>query len=103
MFFSETSPVVQTTHGKVRGALLKSPYCSPFYAFDGVPYAQPPVGSLRFKEPREVKPWSGILDCTQPPNFCLQSEKYVGKVKGSEDCLYLNISVKTVSNFLYNC
>ncbi|XP_032312236.1 esterase B1-like [Drosophila ananassae] len=92
---NETSPVVQTTHGKVRGALLKSPYCSPFYAFDGVPYAQPPVGSLRFKEPREVKPWSGILDCTQPPNFCLQSEKYVGKVKGSEDCLYLNISVKT--------
>ncbi|KAH8335472.1 hypothetical protein KR074_002897, partial [Drosophila pseudoananassae] len=96
--FSETSPVVQTTHGKVRGSLLKSPYCEPFYAFDGVPYAEPPIGSLRFKEPHDIKPWSGILDCTQPPNICLQADKYLEKVKGSEDCLYINISVKTLSS-----
>ncbi|KAH8250293.1 hypothetical protein KR026_010218, partial [Drosophila bipectinata] len=94
--FSEASTVVQTTHGKVRGTLLKSPYCEPFYAFDGVPYAEPPIGSLRFKEPHEMKPWSGILDCTQQPNVCLQADKNLEKVKGSEDCLYLNISVKSL-------
>jgi len=41
---------VQTTHGKVQGKLLKGIYEDPFYAFDGIPYAVPPLGTLRFKE-----------------------------------------------------
>ncbi|KAH8420847.1 hypothetical protein KR222_006734, partial [Zaprionus bogoriensis] len=94
---SEASPVVQTTHGPVRGTLLKTLYDEQFYGFDGIPYAQPPVGELRFRAPQLAKSWNGILDCTKPKDKCLQVSSYTQQVEGSEDCLYLNISVKTVS------
>lgn len=98
VFFSnEDAPVVQTTHGKVRGILLKSLYDEQFYAFDGIPYAVPPLGTLRFKEPHDLKPWHGIRDCSKPLSKCLQVSTLTKEVEGSEDCLYLNISVKTVS------
>ncbi|KAH8369272.1 hypothetical protein KR009_006102 [Drosophila setifemur] len=98
MIFRDTAPVVQTTHGKVRGTRLKSLYDEQFYAFDGIPYAEPPLGDLRFKEPREVKPWSGILDCSQPRDKCLQPVKGQQVVEGSENCLYLNVSVKSLQS-----
>ncbi|KAH8279023.1 hypothetical protein KR018_012577, partial [Drosophila ironensis] len=91
---SEAAPVIQTTHGKVRGTLLKSLYDDQFYAFDGIPYAVPPLGTLRFKEPHDLKPWYGIRDCSQPQSKCLQVSSYTKLVEGSEDCLYLNVSVK---------
>ncbi|KAH8335477.1 hypothetical protein KR074_002898, partial [Drosophila pseudoananassae] len=90
----EKSPVIQTTHGKVRGTVLKSLYDELFYAFDGIPYAVPPLGTLRFKEPHDIKPWYGIRDCSQPQRKCLQVSSYTKLVEGSEDCLYLNVSVK---------
>nr|XP_017035557.1 esterase B1-like isoform X2 [Drosophila kikkawai] len=92
------SPVVQTTHGKVRGTLLKGLYDEKFYAFDGIPYAVPPLGTLRFKEPHDLKPWYGIRDCSKPLDKCLQVSTYSQLVEGSEDCLYLNISVKTLKS-----
>ncbi|KAH8374612.1 hypothetical protein KR200_002011, partial [Drosophila serrata] len=94
-FSSNSSPVVQTTHGKVRGTLLKGIYDEQFYAFDGIPYAVPPLGTLRFKEPHALKPWYGIRDGSKPLDKCLQVGSYTKLVEGSEDCLFLNISVKT--------
>ncbi|XP_017081854.1 esterase B1 [Drosophila eugracilis] len=94
--YKEVSPVVQTTHGKVKGTLLKGIYDDQFYAFDGIPYAVPPLGTLRFKEPHALKPWHGIRDCSKPLNKCLQVSSVTKLVEGSEDCLYLNISVKTL-------
>ncbi|XP_016953856.1 esterase B1 [Drosophila biarmipes] len=94
--YTESSPVVQTTHGKVRGTLLKGIYEDPFYAFDGIPYAVPPLGTLRFKEPHDLKPWHGIRDCSKPSDKCLQVSSYTKLVEGSEDCLYLNVSAKTL-------
>ena len=38
----------------------------------GVPYAQPPVGDLRFRHPRPIDPWDGIKDTTKKPNTCVQ-------------------------------
>ncbi|XP_046866268.1 esterase B1-like [Drosophila willistoni] len=94
--YSEVSPVVETTHGKVQGTLLKTIYDEPFYAFDGVPYAEPPLGKLRFKQPFDLKPWLGVRDCTKPLDKCLQVHTQTKNIEGSEDCLYLYISVKTV-------
>jgi len=68
-----------------------------YYSFDGIPYAQPPLGELRFKEPQDATPWNGVLDCTQPRDKCLQVNYFNKKLEGSEDCLYLNIAVKRVS------
>ncbi|KAH8359338.1 hypothetical protein KR093_006072, partial [Drosophila rubida] len=94
----ETSPVLKTTHGLVRGALLKSIYDDPYYAFDGIPFAQPPLGELRFKEPLDATPWSGILDCLELREKCLQANKQTLEIEGSEDCLYLNVAAKKLKS-----
>lgn len=74
--------------------------------FQGVPYAKPPVGGLRFHSPVEPEPWEGELDCTRPNAVaCQYSRRKIAatsclrpdpnqkheKPAVSEDCLYLNI------------
>ncbi|XP_017874202.1 PREDICTED: esterase B1-like [Drosophila arizonae] len=93
---TESSPVVQTTHGQVRGALLTTLYDDLYYSFDGIPYAEPPLGELRFREPQDAKPWRGTLDCTVPKDKCFQVGSISQQIEGSEDCLYLNIAAKSV-------
>ncbi|XP_066964902.1 juvenile hormone esterase-like isoform X1 [Macrobrachium rosenbergii] len=60
-----------------------------FYAFKGIPYAKPPVGKLRFKDPVGNVKWNGKRkgDSDPPPCPQLVESKFVG----SEDCLYLNV------------
>ena len=38
----------------------------------GIPYAQPPIGNLRFRHPRPIDPWEGIKETTKKPNSCIQ-------------------------------
>src|SRR5690606_8460271 len=66
---SGSSSVVQTTSGSVRGF---SPV--PFVqAFLGVPYAEPPLGCLRFLAPAPITSLRpGIIDATQPAKGCIQ-------------------------------
>ena len=62
--------------------------------FRSVPYAQPPIGDLRFMAPRKPDSWTGRLDATQFPNRCVQAQSGIfGQAIGaiSEDCLYLNV------------
>ncbi|XP_054746991.1 esterase B1-like [Anastrepha obliqua] len=87
-------PTVSTTHGKVRGQMRQGVYGDIYYSFDGIPYARPPLGELRFKSPQPAEPWLGVRDCTKCPPKCMQCNRYTGVVEGSEDCLYLNVYVK---------
>ncbi|MEG0505150.1 MAG: carboxylesterase family protein, partial [Raoultibacter sp.] len=76
--------VVTTDKGVVRGALEDG-----VRVFRGIPFAEPPLGELRFAAPREALAWEGecaCLECKEPP---LQLDD--GTVIGSEDCLYLNL------------
>jgi para-nitrobenzyl esterase len=68
-------------------------------AFKGIPFAAPPVGDLRWREPQPVAPWQGTRDasrygavCIQPPG---QNRLNIAAMEGSpplsEDCLYLNV------------
>ncbi|XP_034252085.1 venom carboxylesterase-6-like [Thrips palmi] len=58
----------------------------------GIPFARPPVGKYRFKEPKPTKPWQGVWDATKLPPKCIQYDRYpVSAVLGEEDCLYLNV------------
>lgn len=65
----------------------------------GIPYAAPPVGTLRWRAPRRAQSWTGIRDarhfasaCTQVGNFfATNNEDFFGRLFGSEDCLYLNV------------
>lgn len=55
----------------------------------GVPYAKPPVGELRWKAPQSPDKWEEVLDAKEFKDVSIQLER--GNIKGSEDCLYLNI------------
>lgn len=60
-------------------------------SFQGIPYAQAPVGELRWKAPLPARAWSGSLDATQPAKHCPQENKQQD-ARASEDCLYLNVT-----------
>ena len=64
--------------------------------FKGIPFAQPPVGDLRWREPQPVKKWSGVRNAGQFGPTCMQrlspGADYWLRGNGmSEDCLYLNV------------
>ena len=53
----------------------------------GIPFADPPVGELRFRSPRQYSgSWEGEKEFMSTPADC-----YTGKARTSEDCLYLNV------------
>jgi len=65
-------------------------------SFKGVPFGQPPVGDLRWREPQPVKNWKGVRNADQFGPRCMQrtspAADYWFRSNGmSEDCLYLNV------------
>lgn len=114
--------IVKTSNGPVRGHEIKSNETGgKFCSFQGIPYAKPPLGPLRFKvsilqylfqshvtyhvcllvsvlpyqffrqPPEPVEPWSEVRDCREEGNVCIQNHMYLRDLRGSEDCLYLNV------------
>ena len=64
--------------------------------FKGIPFAEPPIGDLRFKKPIPVKEWPKTIDAYDWPNSCYQDFTIFPKeallnTNISEDCLYMNI------------
>jgi hypothetical protein len=53
---NDTSPVVTTVHGALRGSVIQSRLGRPIYSFRGVRFAQPPVGNLRFEVRTAIVP-----------------------------------------------
>jgi para-nitrobenzyl esterase len=97
--------IVQIDAGSLRGSRIGSAI-----AFRGIPYAQPPVGELRWKPPQPPIPWQGVKEATQPGNACSQrasglvpffapmAQAYGSKfeqppIQSSEDCLFLDVWV----------
>lgn len=81
----EDRPLVQVNEGLVRG-LTTTLYNITYLEFLGIPYATPPLGPLRFKNPVPAEPWEGELDASTLPPPCDQLV-----LMGREDCLYLNV------------
>jgi len=82
--------VVRTDAGLVAGEALPDGR----RLFRGIPFAQPPVGPLRWKPPLPVKPWRGIRDATRSAPGCMQVDydwNHGNAVNQSEDCLYLEV------------
>lgn len=83
---AQTGPVVKTTLGEVAGVAA-----GPAESFKGIPFAAPPVGSLRWKAPAPAAAWSGVRDGSKFAPSCYQQARN-GRVDNlSEDCLYLNV------------
>ncbi|CAB0029994.1 unnamed protein product [Trichogramma brassicae] len=88
--------IVETKLGKIQGfsdtGLLDTEWCS----FLGIPFAKPPLGDLRFRDPVPAEPWSDVRKATNYSNFCTQYDIPYKQPGGSEDCLYLNIFTKKI-------
>lgn len=60
--------------------------------YKGIPFAAPPLGSLRWRPPQPVANWSGTLHADHFSPTCMQTiESWMGPLHTSEDCLYLNV------------
>ncbi|PNF24245.1 Esterase FE4 [Cryptotermes secundus] len=66
----DTSPLVTTVHGVLRGSVIQSRLGRPIYSFRGVRFAQPPVGNLRFKLPeKQHNPERPVMVFFHPGGF----------------------------------
>ncbi|WP_293975945.1 carboxylesterase family protein [Sphingomonas sp.] len=78
--------------GRVSGTMLSSGV----KAYLGIPFAEPPVGQLRWSAPRPIR-WDGIFNADRKGAECIQVLRphninhYFGEEPSSEDCLYLNV------------
>ena len=95
----DSNPVLSIEGGKVTGVQTPT---KGIIAYKGIPFAAPPVGDLRWKEPQPVVPWQGVKvadkygdaasQVTWDPNSFYGKEwRASGSVPFSEDCLYLNV------------
>ncbi|MBN8231803.1 carboxylesterase/lipase family protein [Corallococcus macrosporus] len=88
----QSAPVVSTVEGQLQGVVEEG-----MYAFKGIPYAQPPVGPLRWRPPAPVMPWKHIRQASKCGQSSLQSREDCiaggggDPVPMGEDCLYLNV------------
>jgi para-nitrobenzyl esterase len=83
--------IVHVAQGDLAG-IPAQPYSS-ILLFRGIPYAAPPVGDLRWREPQPPAPWIGVRDATSYGAICYQagSSLRIPRSNMSEDCLTLNI------------
>lgn len=84
---------VKTANGTVEST---APPTDGVRSFKGIPFAQPPVGDLRWREPQPPKNWSGVRNADTFGPACMQrlspNADYWFRGDGmSEDCLYLNV------------
>ncbi|QRR02493.1 carboxylesterase/lipase family protein [Dyadobacter sandarakinus] len=85
------APTAKTVNGTVEGVQEQSG----IRAFKGIPFAAPPVGALRWREPQPVKNWQGVRKTIKFGPRAMQNAVFgdMGfRSDGmSEDCLYLNV------------
>src|SRR6185503_9413014 len=70
---SPANPVVMVDAGALEGRIDST---SGALAFNGIPYAAPPVGDLRWRAPQPVKRWDGVRDASRIGLNCMQHRPY---------------------------
>eukprot|EP00049_Salpingoeca_infusionum_P011927 m.210897 g.210897 ORF g.210897 m.210897 type:complete len:568 (-) comp15054_c0_seq8:232-1935(-) len=79
--------IVHTSAGSLKGRQVDGTDY-----FLGIPFAQPPLGKLRWREPQPLEPWQGVRDALLYGPDCYSSKgDYIYLGNKSEDCLYLNV------------
>lgn len=96
---SESNPTLTIEGGQITGVPTAT---KGVIAYKGIPFAAPPVGELRWKEPQPVIPWEGVKKADSygaaamqvawdPESFYGKEWRASGTVPFNEDCLYLNV------------
>jgi len=96
---SDSNPVLTIEGGQIIGVQTPT---EGIIAYKGIPFAAPPIGNLRWKEPQPVVPWEGVKVADtygdaasqttwDPESFYGREWRASGSVPFTEDCLYLNI------------
>ncbi|XP_074864354.1 fatty acyl-CoA hydrolase precursor, medium chain-like isoform X2 [Carettochelys insculpta] len=103
-------PEVATKYGRLQGKQTGVKGTDGLVnVFLGIPFAKPPLGSLRFSPPQPPEPWKGVRVATAYPPMCLQDIEWIERLMTmlkakhppltvSEDCLYLNVFTPAHSN-----
>jgi carboxylesterase type B len=90
----QSAPIVETGQGAVRGMCEGD-----VYVFRGIPYAEPPVGELRFRPPVPRRRWDGVHDATRFGACHIQTYDPIegpllnaaSRPPAGDDCLNLNV------------
>ena len=85
----QVNPVVSVSTGQLGGSRTSDGVA----VFKNIPFAQPPVGDLRWREPLPAKAWTGVRDATAFGPMCNQNDNK--QLPHSEDCLQLNVWTPT--------
>lgn len=88
---ASTVPTASVRDGKLQGR-----HAEGLSVFQGIPFAAPPTGALRWREPQPVQPWNGVRKADAYAASCMQKTGMPVSAGGttgplSEDCLYLNV------------
>lgn len=101
---SQVTPVLTTTGRPVattEGGVLSGVLEHGVFIFRGIPYAAPPVGDRRWREPAPAVAWTGVRSADKPGKNCIQDQVYSDidafAAGISEDCLYLNVWTTTTN------
>ncbi|MHA1885151.1 MAG: carboxylesterase/lipase family protein [Promethearchaeota archaeon] len=88
----EENFIVEISSGKIQGYFNRG-----VIKFKGIPYAEPPIGNLRFKTPVPVEPWNDIRDTTKYSPVCPQPPSALEEMaadpfpQDEKDSLTLNV------------
>jgi para-nitrobenzyl esterase len=88
---------------KVDGGLIRGKAWSGSTLFRGIPFAAPPVESLRWKPPQPVVAWKGVRDSLEQPPSCVQNDQgwnHGDYAIGREDCLTVDVRTPSMTGQL---
>lgn len=84
---ADDGTLVRTDKGLVSGTVT-----STYRTFGAIPFAAPPVGANRWRDPQPAAAWQGVRDATKPSPRCAQNSQLGLPGSQTEDCLYLNVT-----------
>lgn len=93
---SDAVKVVLPHGGGVIGTYMTSHRGRGILAFHGIPFAEPPVGPLRFANPQPKRPWTDYIETKVDNKMCPQPGPFAQMMRTDEDCLHLNVFTPSV-------
>jgi para-nitrobenzyl esterase len=89
------SALGQTAEVTIDSGAVRGEETDGVLSWKGIPFAQPPIGDLRWRAPQPVKPWKGVRKTTEYSHDCMQvpfpSDAAPLGTEPAEDCLYMNV------------